>query len=89
MRAFKSGFFRDLLTVNTLGEIESCGGLLLVVTGRRDAWSGTADALAFRDHHHGELAFAELDVGHRMGTSEGLAAVDRIAQYVLDWLLNE
>ena len=89
MRAFKTGFFRGLLTINTLAEIEPYRGRLLIVTGRRDAWSRTADAQVFRGHGSGEVSFVEFDVGHRMGASEGVAAVDEVAGYVMDWLKAE
>ncbi|WP_162901338.1 alpha/beta fold hydrolase [Breoghania sp. L-A4] len=87
IRAFKSDFFKGLLTADPLDDISHFHGRLLTVTGRRDRWALTASAKILADHHPGEHSFAEFDVGHRMGAKQGLATVDEVAQHTVDWLL--
>ncbi|MCP4315851.1 MAG: prolyl oligopeptidase family serine peptidase [Hyphomicrobiales bacterium] len=86
MRAFRSGFFRGLLSISTMDEIRAYVGPLLVVTGMRDRISPPTDARRFRKHHPGDHSFADFDVGHRMGASVGLAEVDNLTAHTANWL---
>lgn len=88
-RRFRSGFFRDLSKFDTSRDIAGFSGELLVVTGSRDRISPTWRARKLRNHHPDGISLVELDVGHRMGASQGLADAEMVAGHTLDWLLAE
>lgn len=88
-RGFRAGFFKELLTIDPLQEIEAYDGPLLVVTGIRDRMSPPANARVFGRHHSGETVFAEYDVGHRMGASMGTDEVDFVVGETAAWLARK
>ena len=85
-RSFSSDFFRGLSKVNTLAEIASFPGRLLVITGKFDQWSTPAIARKIQAHHQGDNSAAQFYVGHRMGASSGLEDVDKVVFHTLKWL---
>lgn len=84
-RAFKRDFFIGLADFDTLNDVEEYEGRLLVITGKRDRWSTTSSAQVFKYRHDGETALLERNVGHRMGASIDISAVNSVAQSSLDF----
>lgn len=87
-RAFRSGFFKGLANIDSLSDVANYAGPILVVTGKKDHWARLSKVRILGQHHKGNTAFLDFDVGHRMGASSGPDAVDLIAEETVRWILK-
>lgn len=86
IRSFRTEFFQGLSKINTLTDIASFSGRLLIVRGKYDRWSTLATAQKIQANHQGDHSIAEFYVGHRMGASTGLGITDKVINHTIYWL---